>query len=88
MIPGGREQVDSAGRQRRFWAQKPSSVFGRQVDDFLSKLLGYIYIPDNKGKVDRNLKGGRCVGAFMSTLRVVWESCLPVYRTPEMGDAA
>jgi len=88
MISGRRERVDSAVDNALFWPEKSTSKNGRQVDYFLSKLLRYSYIPDNKGKVDRKSFGGGCVGAFMSTLRVVWKSCLPVYRTSEMGGAA
>lgn len=76
MTSSSKIRVDSAGRQRRFWAQKSSSLSGRHVDDFLSRLLGYSYIPDNKGKVDRNSKGGCRIEALMSTRQVVWESRL------------
>lgn len=76
MISGGKIRVDSAGRQRRFWPQKSSSILGRHVDYFLSKLLGYSYIPDNKGKVDRNSKGGCREWAYIRSRRVVWESRL------------
>lgn len=85
MISVGRDRVDSAVDSAVFCSEKSTSKIGRQVDYFLSKLLRYSYILDNKGKVDRNLKGGRRIESLMSTRRVVWGSCLPVYRASKMG---
>jgi hypothetical protein len=79
----GRHRVDISGRHSVFWGiyipQKQSSICGRQVDYFLSKLLGYIYIIDNKGKVDMNSKGGSLKYLFSLPGQVVWGLCLPVY---------
>jgi len=56
-ILSGRQAVDSAVDSGPFLSTFGDllSTFdrGRQVDINLSKLLEYIYIPDNKGKVDR-----------------------------------
>lgn len=52
---------------------------GRQVDINLSKLLGYIYILDNKGKVDRRSFRAAVCENLNTTLRNVWEFPLPVY---------
>lgn len=67
-ISSGRQPVDSAVDSGPFLSTFGDllSTFkaGRQVDINLSKLLGYIYIPDNKGKVDRRSTGvdsGSCV---------------------------
>lgn len=79
----GRHRVDSGGRHSVFWGiqipQKQSSICGRQVDYFLSRLLGYMYIIDNKGKVDMNSKGGSLKFLFSLPWQVVWDLCLPVY---------